>query len=610
MCGIIGIVGDEPAVEHILKGLQRLEYRGYDSAGVATLEDGVLRVVRTKGKLAALCEAMNSHSFRGGVGMGHTRWATHGVPSEANAHPHSSCRGDIALVHNGIVENHRELRKSLIAKGHIFRSETDTEVVVHLIEEYAKRADPEKAFRKAVSELEGNFAIVAVFAAQPNLLFGARKGSPLVVGLGAARGFLASDVPAILEWTRQVIYLEEGEMAVVGAREVRVCDFRGKARPAQPREVDMDLGTAEKEGFPHFMLKEIHEQPQGVRATVAEREKGKDGGFDFAALFPSHARLKRFTRVLGLACGTAMHAAMTGKYAVEELAGLPMEVTAASEFRYGAALVGAGTLVIAVSQSGETADTLAGVRTARERGAWVVAVTNVVGSSIAREADGVLYTRAGLEIGVAATKTYTAQLAALFMLAIHLGRARATLPSERARRLVRELHRMPRKMQQALDAEDVVLQCAERYKDAPSFMYIGRRNNFPNALEGALKLKEISYLHAEGYPGGEMKHGPLALVDPTFPTVAIVVQGSVHEKMLSNIQEIKARSGQVIAIATEADPAIPTLVDWVIPVPPTDEIFSPMLTVIPLQLLAYHIAVKRGCDVDQPRNLAKSVTVE
>jgi len=608
MCGIIGYIGPEPALPFLLDGLKRLEYRGYDSAGVAVLEADGFHWDKLPGKLQGLVDSVAGKPFVGTLGIGHTRWATHGPPTRENAHPHFSCNHRIALIHNGIVENHDELRSRLKAKGHVFRSETDTEVVVHLMEDEWK-GDPLAAVRAAVAQIRGSYSIVAAFQDAPDVIIGTKMHNPLVVGLDRGRNFLASDVPAVLPYTRSILYLDDGDLAILRRDHVEVVGPDGQPRPKHPQTIDWDLAAAEKEGYPHFMLKEIHEQPKAVGATLAGRiTESSDVRFKDLAI-PGRV-LKRMQRAVIIACGTAWHAGLVAKYAIEELARLPVEVCLSSEFRYGDPALDERTLVIAITQSGETADTLAGVMHAKACGATVLTICNVVGSSITRASDGVIYTHAGPEIGVASTKAYTTQLMALSLLAIHLARLRDATPHERLVNLLAEAQTLPGKVKRTLETDGEVRKVVQRFRTAFNFMYIGRRYNFPNAYEGALKLKEISYIHAEGYGGGEMKHGPLALIDSTFPTVAIAVQGKVYDKMLSNMQEIRARYGLLIAIATEGDHHIRSLAEMVIEVPHTEEMFSPILTVVPLQLLAYHMAVARGCDVDMPRNLAKSVTVE
>ncbi len=609
MCGIIGYVGGRAAAPLLLDGLRRLEYRGYDSAGIVTLDRGGLRSAKAPGKLAALAARLAARPLPGPVGLGHTRWATHGAPTEANAHPHFACDRSIALVHNGIIENADRLRDRLRRDGHRFRSQTDTEVLVHLVEE-AFRGDPLDAVRRAVARVEGSYAVGVLFRDRPDALVAARHGSPLILGLAGDAGLMASDIPPLLPHTRRVIPLRDGEVACVTRRGVEVRDAAGRRAARPVVSVGWDAAAAEKGGFRHFMLKEIHEQPRALAQCLADRFEPGRGAVRWGELESLRRRLRGVGRVLLTACGTAAHAALVGKYALEDLARIPAEVVLASELRHAAPVLDRRTLVVAVSQSGETADTLSAVGMAKAAGAPVLAVTNGVGSSITRATRHVLLLRVGPEIGVAASKTYTAQAAALLWFALGMGRERRAVAPARARRLARALVALPRTAEAVLAAAPAVRACAARFRGAKSFMFIGRRYNLATAYEGALKLKEISYVHAEGYGGGEMKHGPLALVAPGYPTVAVAVPGPVHDKMLSNIQEIRARKGEIIAVGTAADRRLRALADAYLPIPAVDEEVSPVLAVIPLQLLAYHIAARLGRDVDQPRNLAKSVTVE
>ncbi|MDQ7778938.1 MAG: glutamine--fructose-6-phosphate transaminase (isomerizing) [Planctomycetota bacterium] len=609
MCGIVGYIGKRKAAPVVLTGLRRLEYRGYDSSGVVTLDPTGFRCEKMAGNLDALFSAVKGTRLDGTVGIGHTRWATHGPPTRENAHPHFSCDDAIAIVHNGIIENFEELRASLQDGGHRFRSETDTEVIAHLLEKHY-HGDPFAAIRATVAQLVGSFALAILFRRHPDSLYGVRQNSPLVAGMSTTGALLASDAPAILPLTRNLVFLEEGEIIALTPSGFQLFGFDGRRRARRPKRVSWTFESACKEGFPHFMLKEIHEQPTSIRRTIAGRLDLRSGSVKFNPPVLSAQALRGIQRVSFVACGTAAHAALVGKYYVEEIAKVPAAVFLASEFRYMNPVLDSRSLVVAVSQSGETADTLAAVREANRCGAPTIAVSNVIGSSVPRECAAAIYTHAGPEIGVAATKTYTAQIAVLALFAIHLGRVRGTLGAAEARELLDDLAKVPAKVEQVLKGADRIMQCVERFKNVYNFMYVGRKYNYPTALEGALKLKEISYIHAEGYAAGEMKHGPLALVDSSFPTVAIAVQDSVYAKMRSNIQEIRARKGVIIGIATENDAQMPTAVDYTIFVPECRELFYPMLTIVPLQLLAYHIAVKRGCSVDQPRNLAKSVTVE
>ncbi len=609
MCGIVGYVGKKNAGPIVLSGLRRLEYRGYDSTGIATLDGKGFHWEKMAGNLQTLLATLRGVRLTGTIGIGHTRWATHGPPTRENAHPHFSCDGSVALVHNGIVENFEELKNALLSSGHRFRSETDTEVIVHLLEKHY-HSDALAAVCASVSQLVGSFALAILFRDQPNALFGVRQNSPLVAGLGANGAMIASDAPALMHITRKLTFLEEGEIVALNPRGFQLYGFDGQKRSRKATTVSWTVESARKEGFPHFMLKEIHEQPTALRRTLAGRVKMQDGTVKFSPPILPASALRQIQRVVFVACGTAAHAAMVGRYYVEDLARLQANAVLASEFRYMNSVLDRTTLVVAVTQSGETADTLAAVREASERGAHTLTISNVVGSSIPRASDCSMYTHAGIEVGVAATKTYTAQLTALLLLAVDLGRLRGTLTQGAARELLEGAGKLPAKIERILQGETRIMECVERFKDVFNFMYVGRRYNYPTALEGALKLKEISYIHAEGYAAGEMKHGPLALVDSSFPTVAIAVQDSVYSKMRSNIQEIRARKGLVIAVATENDMQIAAAVDHAIFVPECPEPLYPILAVVPLQLLAYHIAVKRGCNVDQPRNLAKSVTVE
>jgi glutamine---fructose-6-phosphate transaminase (isomerizing) len=613
MCGIVGYVGGRDAVPVILDGLRRLEYRGYDSAGIAVVHDGAVVRRRAAGKLGNLAASLAQEPLRGEWGVGHTRWATHGRPTEENAHPHQDCAGRIVVVHNGIIENYLELKARLVAAGHVFSTQTDTEVVAHLVESHY-RGSLEEATRAALAEVKGVYALVLLHKDEPHVLVAARMGPPLVVGLGEGEHYVASDVPALLSRTRDFLFLEDGDVATVSPDSVRVRGLDGRPVARTPQRIAWDPVQAEKGGHRHFMLKEIHEQPRAMRDTLLGRIGLEEGALHLEELGPAAQRLREASRVLLLACGTSWHAALVGKFLIEHLARIPTEVDYGSEFRYRTPLVGPGTVAVAISQSGETADTLAAFREAKSRGALPLAVCNVQGSMLTREAEGSLLTHAGPEIGVASTKAFTAQLVALSLLALHLGRLRGTLPAEACRDHLASLTRIPHLMELTLARESAIEDLARSLAHARSFLYIGRGVNYPIALEGALKLKEISYLHAEGYPAGEMKHGPIALVDEELPTVALCPQGPVYPKMLSNVQEVKARGGRVIAIASSGDASLASLLDGpgdaVLEIPATPELWSPFLTVLPLQMLAYHVALREGRDVDQPRNLAKSVTVE
>jgi glutamine---fructose-6-phosphate transaminase (isomerizing) len=614
MCGIIGYIGPKPVVPVILDGLKRLEYRGYDSAGIAVVNDGRLEVRRSAGKLVNLEQTVASSPLDGQYGLGHTRWATHGRPTEENAHPHRDGSGRIVVVHNGIIENYLDLKRELTAKGHVFQSETDTEVVAHLVEEEWRDDGLEGAVRRAVARVRGLFALVLLSAADPDKLVAVRNGPPIVVGLGDGEYFVASDVPAILAHTRDVVFMDDREMAVVTRSGATFTSIDGTARHHVPTRVTWDPVMAEKAGFKHFMLKEIVEQPHALRETILGRVS-----VDTAQTFLDEVRLPEadlasLDRLTMLACGTSWHAALVGKFMIEELARIPVEVDYGSEYRYRNPIVNARTLAVAITQSGETADTLAALREAKSKGARSLAICNVVGSMATREADGTIYTHAGPEIGVASTKAFTTQLVALYLLALKLSEVRQTLTEAERRDHIDALMQLPQVVEGALRASEGVKDIAARFHARANFLYLGRGVNYPIALEGALKLKEISYIHAEGYPAGEMKHGPIALIDETMPVVALAPRDAVFEKMLGNIQEAKARGGSVIAITTTGASHLSEMLDpkldSLIAIPATTPLLTPVALTIPLQLLAYHIAVRRGCDVDQPRNLAKSVTVE
>jgi glucosamine--fructose-6-phosphate aminotransferase (isomerizing) len=609
MCGIIGYVGSKTASNVLIDGLKRLEYRGYDSSGVVVLQDGVFEMEKRPGKLTELEKVLSRRPLEGNIGIGHTRWATHGQPNQVNAHPHLSCDESLVLVHNGIIENFESLKRELMNKGHQFSSHTDTEVAAHLVEEYYE-GDPLKAIQKAVKRLEGAYSLVIMFNDHPDTIFAVRLNSPLILGKGRGEGFVASDIPAILPYTRQVIALEEQEIAIVTRKTIRIVGFNGRTKTRKPKKISWDVVAAEKDGFPHFMLKEIYEQPKAVASAIRGRIDVKAGEVKLDDLGLNKKTLKGIKRVLITACGTAWHAGIVAKYAIEELARIPAEAWFASEMRYSHPVLGPDTLVLAITQSGETMDTLAATRMAQAEGSPVLAITNGIGNTMSREADGVIQMRSGIEVGVAATKTYVSQVTCGILLAIYLGRLRKSLKPAVARDLLKGIKNLPEQIKACLNCDAQMEKWAKRYKKMANYMYIGRRYNLATAFEGALKLKEISYVHAEGYGGGEMKHGPLALVDSSFPTLAVAVQGPVYDKTVSNIQEIKARKGKILAVATEGDKQILAVADDVVYVPATAEILSPILTVVPLQLHAYYTGVNRGCDVDQPRNLAKSVTVE
>ena len=609
MCGIIGYVGHKEAVPLLIDGLKKLEYRGYDSSGVGLLNnDAVLIVRKAKGKIKFLEELIQQKPIPfAHIGICHTRWATHGLPSDINSHPHTDSKHEFAVVHNGIIENYSELRERLKAKGVKFISQTDTEVIGHLIAQHY-RGDFAQAVRRTIAELKGAFAIGVISHAHPDQLIAARVGSPLVIGLGNGENYIASDVPAILDLTRRVIYLKDGQMALLSKSSVEITDFQGKKAKAVVDTVSFSIAVAQKDGFPHFMLKEIHEQPDVLRKMLSLRVK--KGKLNLEGLTLSDKALASIKKVMIVACGTAYHAGLVGKYAIEKLGRLPVEVDTSSEFRYRDPIIDKQTLIIAVSQSGETADTLAAVREAKAKGALVIAICNVIGSSLAREADGVLYTHAGSEIGVASTKAYTAQLCMFYLVALKIAAIRKKTAPKEINRLLKQLLHVPILYRDLLKKHHAVQKVAEANSHFGCFLYLGRNINFPSALEGALKLKEISYIPADGYAEGEMKHGPIAWIAEHRAVVCIAPQSHVYEKMASNIQEIRARKGNIIAIVSAGDKDIHSYADYVLEVPGIDEIFSPLVVGIPLQLMAYYIAVKRGCDVDQPRNLAKSVTVE
>jgi glucosamine--fructose-6-phosphate aminotransferase (isomerizing) len=612
MCGIVGYIGSQGATGIILEGLKRLEYRGYDSAGVAILADGVLQVRRSAGRIRNLEGILRDRPLDGPLGLGHTRWATHGRPSEENAHPHTDCSGSIVVVHNGILENYLPIKARLAAEGHLFKSETDTEVVAHLIEHHWPAAGSlAEAVRRALGEVRGAYAVGVVSDREPDALVTAKTGAGgVVIGLGEGEYFVASDIPAILSHTRDVLVLEDDEMAVVTRSGVRLSTLGGEPVERPVTRIHWDPIMAEKGGYRHFMLKEIYEQPRAVTDTFRGRISPETGDCFLPDLNLTDDELRGFGRVVLVACGTSYHAGLVGRQLIERLAGLPAEVDIGSEFRYRDPIVGPDTLVVALSQSGETADTLGAAKAAKLRGAPVVAISNVVGSALAREAHGVVYTHAGPEIGVASTKTFTATLTALYLLALHLGRVRGRVPAAEGRARLQDLLEAPRLIEAALAQEEAVADLARRLFQYRDFLYLGRGLHFPIALEGALKLKELSYIHAEGYPGGEMKHGPIALIDEAMPVVALVPADGTYERMLANVEEVRARDGLLVVVAHEGDDAIAAKATHVVRVPRAAELLNPLVMTVPLQLLAYHVAVRRGCDVDQPRNLAKSVTVE
>jgi glutamine---fructose-6-phosphate transaminase (isomerizing) len=618
VCGIVGYIGPKRVVPLILDGLKHLEYRGYDSAGIAVVgQNGKLEIRRASGKLHNLEEALRNTPLDGVYGMGHTRWATHGRPTEENAHPHRDCTGEVVVVHNGIIENYLELKQQLAREGHKFVTETDTEVIAHLVEKYSTSGPLEDAVLKTVKQLSGVYALVVISTRDPNKIVAARMGPPAVVGLGQNEYFVASDIPALLAHTRDIFFLGDGDVAVITPQGVRLIDFDGRHLERPIQHISWDPLMAEKGGYKHFMQKEIFEQPRAVRDTLLGRISLDTGKVFLDRMEITEKEFQQFRQIKIIACGTSWHAGQAGKFMIERLAQVPVEVDYGSEFRYRDPILDDKTLVIAISQSGETADTLAAVREARQKGARILGICNVVGSMLTRESNGTIYTHAGPEIGVASTKAFTGQLTAMILVALYLGRVRGTLPEEKARALMQELSRIPHKMESILQHDAEYEELARQFFRHTDFLYLGRGIHYPIALEGALKLKEISYIHAEGYPAGEMKHGPNALIDENLPVVVIATRDETdpssmtrYEKSVSNIQEVKARDGIVISIVTEGDRVARETSDHILEIPTAPELLAPILEIVPLQLLAYHIAVRRGCDVDQPRNLAKSVTVE
>lgn len=609
MCGIVGYVGDKQAANFLLEGLAKLEYRGYDSAGIAVFNGESIRVEKSVGRLASLKDKIKDDMPQGTMGIGHTRWATHGRPSDRNSHPHTDCSGDFVVVHNGIIENYLTLKEDLIEKGHVFKSETDTEVVAHLIEE-VYNGDFVSSVREVLRRVEGSYSLVFMSSKHPGMLICAKQDNPLVIGLGEGENFIASDIPAIIQYTRRTYILNDGEMAVLTKDSIKISNRQGEPVTKKVFEVNWNAEAAEKGGYEHFMLKEIHEQPKAVRDTMSQRI-AKDGkSIIMDELKWDADYLNSFNKIYIVACGTAYHAGLVGKYYIEKLARTVVEVDVASEFRYREPIVDENTLFIAVSQSGETSDTLAAMKESKRLGAKTLALTNVVGSSIAREADQVLYTWAGPEIAVASTKAYTTQIVLFFMLALYMAQIKQTLKPERIAELIGMLHEIPAQVSRTLEDVEPIKTFAKQYGFNEDVFYIGRSLDYDVALEGSLKLKEISYIHAEAYAAGELKHGTLALIVEGVPVIALATQKSVYEKTLSNIKEVKARDAVVIGIAAEGDEELEKYVDHVMKVPETDELLIPILTVVPLQLLAYYAAITRGCDVDKPRNLAKSVTVE
>ncbi|MEZ4798883.1 MAG: glutamine--fructose-6-phosphate transaminase (isomerizing) [Flavobacteriales bacterium] len=614
MCGIVGYLGNGDAYPVLIKGLKRLEYRGYDSAGVAILENGDLNLFKCKGKVVDLENIVDDQSKTGGIGIGHTRWATHGVPNDANAHPHLSGDKKLALIHNGIIENYASIKATLESQGHVFLSDTDTEVLVHFIEDVRNKTNVPlfEAVRVALSEVHGAYAIVVIDKDNPNQLIVAKKSSPLVIGIGKDdEYYVASDATPIIEYTNNVVYLEDEEVALIDRKQgLKIVTIQNQKKTPYIQELEMKLEAIEKGGYDSFMLKEIHEQPRSIRDTFRGRINLQNGFIKMRGIDDHREKWTSAKRILIVGCGTSWHAGLVAEYLFEEFARVPVEVEYASEFRYRNPVINPDDIVIAISQSGETADTLAAIEMAKERGAFIFGVCNVVGSSISRATHSGAYTHAGPEIGVASTKAFTAQVTVLYQLALALAQVKETLPQDRINRLMAELNSVPDKVEEVLKTNSIIETIAEIYKDSRNALYLGRGYSFPVALEGALKLKEISYIHAEGYPAAEMKHGPIALIDEEMPVFVIATQGQSYEKVVSNIQEVKARKGKIISIITAGDKVVKDLSDHVIEIPKTDDSLVPLVSVVPLQLLSYHVAVMRGCNVDQPRNLAKSVTVE
>ncbi|MBU1014401.1 MAG: glutamine--fructose-6-phosphate transaminase (isomerizing) [Bacteroidetes bacterium] len=612
MCGIVGYIGKKEAYPILMKGLKRLEYRGYDSAGIALLNGG-LRVYKTKGKVADLEALISGKNTNGNIGIAHTRWATHGEPNDQNAHPHYSESKEIAIIHNGIIENYNSLKAELLNRGYIFQSDTDTEVLVYLIEDIQKNENVNlyEATRIALNQVIGAYAIVLISKTEPNMLVAARKGSPLVIGIGDDDYYIASDASPIIEYTRNVVYLEEEEIALIRyKKKLEIKTIKNKIQTPYIQRLEMNLSAIEKGGFEHFMLKEIYEQPRSIRDSFRGRLSLDKGIVSLGGIKDYEQKLANAKRIIIVACGTSWHAGMVGEYLFEDLARIPVEVEYASEFRYRNPVIYEDDIVIAISQSGETADTLAAIQLAKSKGATILGICNVVGSTIARETHAGSFTHAGPEIGVASTKAFTAQVTVLILMALMVANKKGTIAQSRLQNLLFELDAIPEKVEKLLNSNSQIIEIAKRFKDVRNFLYLGRGYNFPVALEGALKLKEISYIHAEGYPAAEMKHGPIALIDQHMPVVFIATNRGTYEKVQSNIMEVKARQGLVISIVTEGDTQVKKISDIVIEIPECDELLVPLLAIIPLQLLSYHIAVMRGCNVDQPRNLAKSVTVE
>lgn len=612
MCGIVGYIGKREAYPVIIKGLKRLEYRGYDSAGIALVDNGQLNVYKKKGRVAELEEEALGKNVHAHIGIGHTRWATHGEPNDRNAHPHVSNNGNLAMIHNGIIENYAAIKNDLLKKGYYFTSDTDTEVLLNFIEDIQKNncCSLEEAVRIALKRIVGAYCILLVDKNEPDTIIAARKGSPLVIGIGKGEHFLASDASPIIEYTKEVVYVNDYEIAIVKADELTLKNLGNEKQTPFIAQLDMDLAAIEKGGYDHFMLKEIHEQPETIHDCLRGRLLPDVGKIIMSGIENHIEALTQAQRIIIVACGTSWHAGLIAEYMIEELCRIPVEVEYASEFRYRNPIIHQGDVIVAISQSGETADTLVALENAKEKGAFIFGVVNVVGSSIARLSHAGAYTHAGPEIGVASTKAFTGQLAVLAMMAFKIGLAKGTLSHERYMELIHELNDIPEKVREILKDTTDIQRIAEKYKDANDFLFLGRGYNFPIALEGALKLKEISYIHAEGYPAAEMKHGPIALVDNTLPVVFVATKDRYYEKVISNVQEIKARKGIIVAVVSEGDNVLPGMADNIMFVPDADEIVAPLLSVIPLQLLSYYVGVAKGYDVDKPRNLAKSVTVE
>ena len=611
MCGIVGYIGFRDAYPIIIKGLHRLEYRGYDSAGISLFDKG-LKVYKKAGKVSDLENFVKDIDLKGSIGMGHTRWATHGAPSDRNSHPHASGDRKLTIIHNGIIENYGIIKETLAHKGHVFKSDTDTEVLIHLVEDIQNETglNLREAVRIALTKVIGAYAIVIMSEDEPDLLIAARKGSPMVIGVGKGEYFIASDATPIVEYTKNVIYLNDNEVAYITRENLLIKNINNKVQTPYIQELDLKLEMLEKGGYDHFMLKEIYEQPRSIRDCMRGRIYPRQGKVQLGGIKEYTEKLKNIDRIIIVACGTSWHAGLVGEYLIEEYARVPVEVEYASEFRYRNPIITEKDLVIAISQSGETADTMAAIELAKEKGATIFGICNVVGASIPRTTHAGVYTHAGPEIGVASTKAFTAQVTVLTLIAFYIAQQRGTITQGKLVEHLTELNSIPELVERALKSNDHIKEIAEKFKDSANCLFLGRGSSFPVALEGALKLKEISYIHAEGYPAAEMKHGPIALIDDDMPVVFIATKDSSYEKVISNIQEVKARKGHVIAIVTEGDTEVKSMADFVIEIPQTDEAFVPLLATIPLQLLAYHIAVMRGCNVDQPRNLAKSVTVE